>query len=267
MTGPDAFEEDRFLTYPLRLGPAVLMESEQISLGPMQDRDSVAGQAIDHFRVSMSLDDEAVRVSDSGCRTLSLTVPRAVVAPLLADPHSAQAEVILANTPFAQLMQEHLLALRRHGPQLTQAEGKVAAHATVRLLAGGLGCAPKAERAGTLSARETLLAAIKTYIEQNLTAPMLDAGRLCRRFGLSRATLYRLFKPEGGLGRYILQRRLRRSLGQLASPQHHHWSIIDFALDNRFGNDASFIRAFRRQFGVTPGEVRVQAEAASPLTP
>jgi len=52
------------------------------------------------------------------------------------------------------------------------------------------------------------------------------------------------------------------TFSRLMSPAHRSWRIVDFAADARFGSDATFIRAFRRQFGMTPGEVRLQAELA-----
>jgi AraC-like DNA-binding protein len=83
---------------------------------------------------------------------------------------------------------------------------------------------------------------------------------VCRDFGLSRAALYRLFEPDGGLAGYIRERRLHRAFSMLVSPARRHWNMIDFAFECKFGSDATFIRAFRRHFGMTPGEVRSQAE-------
>jgi AraC-like DNA-binding protein len=39
-----------------------------------------------------------------------------------------------------------------------------------------------------------------------------------------------------------------------------HLRIIDIAVECCFSSDATFIRAFRRQFGITPGEVRELAD-------
>lgn len=165
------------------------------------------------------------------------------------------------GTPFGQLMWEHLLALRRYGPYLTESEGEATARATALLLAGALSRARTLNLGGARSTREVLLAAIRTYIEQSLAAPGLDTNRLCRRFGVSRATLYRVLEPVGGLGRYLQQRRLCRAFRQLASLEHRHRRIIDFAIDCQFASDTTFTRAFRRQFGITPGAVRTLAEA------
>jgi AraC-like DNA-binding protein len=37
--------------------------------------------------------------------------------------------------------------------------------------------------------------------------------------------------------------------------------LIDLAVELRFSSDSTFIRAFRRKFGVTPGELRELSDA------
>ena len=78
----------------------------------------------------------------------------------------------------------------------------------------------------------------------------------CGRFQLSRATLYRLFEPDGGLSRYIQDQRLHRAVMRLISSDFRNARMIDFAVDFHFSSDTTFVRAFHRQFGLPPGEVR-----------
>jgi AraC-like DNA-binding protein len=87
----------------------------------------------------------------------------------------------------------------------------------------------------------------------------LGVDTLCDRFELSRAGLYRLFAPTSPAG-YIQERRLHRAYAMLISPAFRAWRIIDIAVECRFSSDATFIRAFRRQFGITPGDVRELAD-------
>jgi AraC-like DNA-binding protein len=107
--------------------------------------------------------------------------------------------------------------------------------------------------------RRELLSSIKAHVEQNLVVPEIGVDHLCGRFGLSRSALYRLFEPEGGLAAYIQQRRLIRAYARLTAPEMRDRRIIDVALESQFASDATFARAFRRQFGITPREVRALA--------
>jgi hypothetical protein len=56
---------------------------------------------------------------------------------------------------------------------------------------------------------------IKRYIEQHLASPELSPASICAAFGLSRATLYRLFEPLGGIASSIRERRLARTYAEL----------------------------------------------------
>ena len=99
---------------------------------------------------------------------------------------------------------------------------------------------------------------IKQHIESHLHSPDLCVGTLCARSGRSRATLYRLFEAEGGLVCYIQRRRLQQAFVELVSAAPRR-RILDIALDSHFASEATFNRAFRRMFGLPPGEARRMA--------
>lgn len=104
--------------------------------------------------------------------------------------------------------------------------------------------------------RRAALASLKRLVERHLDSPALSAEFICARSGWSRATVYRLFEPEGGLARYIRKRHLLRALQELVSGRTPHRRIVDLALAHQFASEATFSRAFRRAFGMPPGQVR-----------
>ncbi|MGH8261733.1 MAG: helix-turn-helix domain-containing protein, partial [Steroidobacteraceae bacterium] len=79
---------------------------------------------------------------------------------------------------------------------------------------------------------------------------------LCSHGRCSRATVYRLLEADGGPMRYIRRRRLQRAFQELVSGSVPHGRILALALRHRFASEATFNRAFRRAFGIPPGEVR-----------
>jgi AraC-like DNA-binding protein len=105
----------------------------------------------------------------------------------------------------------------------------------------------------------TLLERIRGRIETMLGSSGLNADALCQTFGLSRSALYRLFEPLGGVAGYIQTRRLMRAHADLADPGKAPRKIYEVAYRWGFVSEAHFSRAFRRAFGVTPGEVRAGA--------
>jgi AraC-like DNA-binding protein len=192
-----------------------------------------------------------------GSRALSLLLPRAVLEPLLALPDGSGASLISRDSPHGRLLAEQLLAL--YGGM--DANRSAFASATLAgLIADAVGSARDATEAIDRANRDLLLLAIKRSVDADLLNEAVNVEQLCRKFQISRATLYRLFEPEGGLWRYIQDQRLDRAFAKLASPANGSIRMVDMALEFHFSSDTTFVRAFRRRFALTPGEVRRLAE-------
>jgi AraC-like DNA-binding protein len=197
---------------------------------------------------------------DGRVRLMSIVLPRAVLAPRLAHPDSATATFLPGSDRRASLLASQFAALGQ--PNGPEAGGTAALiEAMVDVAAEAAGRAADANGDVGQAERHLLLAMIKRHIGAHLEAGPLTADDLCRRFRISRAGLYRLFGPDGGLARYVQEQRLNRALRLLASPASRGKRLIDLAVDFRFSSDSTFVRAFRRQFGRTPGEIRELAEA------
>ncbi|MBO9630711.1 MAG: AraC family transcriptional regulator, partial [Shinella sp.] len=74
------------------------------------------------------------------------------------------------------------------------------------------------------------------------------------RSPMSRATLYRLFEPVGGVTDYIRTRRLRAAFDMLTNDGKRTVGEVAYACG--FPDISTFSRAFRHQFGMSPSEVR-----------
>lgn len=197
-------------------------------------------------------------------RVTTLIVPRTLLAPRLAYPDSATATFLPANDRRARLLADQFDALWRHSDSDSAAATTVAAVETMcDVIAEVVGRSIDARGTVGRAERQLLLTAIKQHIDANIEAETLSADELGRRFRLSRASLYRLFEADGGLARYVQDRRLNRALRLLITPGARGKRLIELAVDLQFSGDSTFVRAFRRQFGVTPGEVRDMSEAWS----
>jgi AraC-like DNA-binding protein len=196
---------------------------------------------------------------------LTLILPRAQLAPLLAAPDAVGGHVIRGGTGYGQILRGLLIELWRHAPGLDDVETELVTRSIAGLVAGGLrpapGCEPQIAGA-VLAAKRS---AIKRHLEAEPGAPDapdgVDIAAVCRRFAISRASLYRMFEPDGGLVQYVREHRLRRAIDLLASPAHRHLRVLDIAVRHGFHTESGFIRAFRRRFGITPGELRAAARA------
>jgi AraC-like DNA-binding protein len=106
------------------------------------------------------------------------------------------------------------------------------------------------------------------YIEGNLASRDLGVAKLAATFGLSRASLYRLFEPAGGVASFIRQRRLARARHELSAPGLHDRRIGPIAYQAGFRSVATFNRAFLAAYGETPRNVRKRrAGGAPPVKP
>lgn len=98
---------------------------------------------------------------------------------------------------------------------------------------------------------------IKQYIVDHLDDPALGVDLLCHRFHLSRASLYRLFKEEGGLQRFVREQRLRRCFGLLSTATSTRLKVRDIAERWGFDSPSHFNRLFKANFGLAPSDLLI----------
>ena len=85
---------------------------------------------------------------------------------------------------------------------------------------------------------------------------------LCRAFHCSRARLYRLFEPLGGIARHIRDRRLRRCFDQLALGGGKARQIHALAASCGFHDRSHFHRVFKARFQMTPSDALALGHAS-----
>jgi AraC family transcriptional regulator len=100
------------------------------------------------------------------------------------------------------------------------------------------------------------------YIEENLRdeLPFWD---IAKRAGYSMWHFQRVFGATVGdtVKEYIRKRRLASALHDLAATEKR---ILDIALEYQFESQESFSRAFKGEFGRTPGECRKKRHLRAP---
>jgi AraC-like DNA-binding protein len=97
-------------------------------------------------------------------------------------------------------------------------------------------------------------------VERHLQEPQLSPEFLCEKLGVSRRTLYRAFEARGGAHNHILERRLAAVASKMTAPTETR-TIIELAELYGFTTSETFWRAFRRKYGLTPGEFRARARS------
>lgn len=101
-------------------------------------------------------------------------------------------------------------------------------------------------------AEVSLRSTLRNYVETHLADDALSPAMLCEAFDVSRTTLYRLFEDEGGVGRYIRNRRLDHCFVELTGPQRTRGRVSAVAQQWGFSDATAFNRLFKKRFGIPP---------------
>ncbi|KWX87131.1 helix-turn-helix transcriptional regulator [Paenibacillus sonchi] len=106
---------------------------------------------------------------------------------------------------------------------------------------------------------ERALIHIEGHLQQSLTVETV-----ANTFNMSKYYFHRLFSAmmSCSLNQYILSRRLNASLTFI---QNKNRSLTDIAYQLNFGTQASFTRAFKRQYGVAPSSLKTGLTTLSPV--
>lgn len=186
-------------------------------------------------------------------RVATLMIPRAHVpaALLHADPHG---RVLSRHSDAGRVLSGHIRLLTRLAPTLSQPHLEAGVRAALIMATRGLGDVRALAQEDATALRLSLRWRAAQAIEARLMDPALDVDLIVRLCGGSRASLYRAFEAEGGVGRYIQARRLERAYRHLLSDNGAR-RIGDVALTHGFASQPHFSRLFRARFGCAPSSV------------
>jgi len=190
-------------------------------------------------------------------RKRTLLVRRARLAPLLPPVRDAIRTGPLPRGPATRLLTDYLAALSGAADALDGAAAVAAGQAALELLAAALAPAgPAGDRA--------MWERVRAHVDDHLSDAALRPTSIAAAHALSLRALYLLFERRGEtVGGYVRRRRLARALAEL---QRLRTTTTVAAVAHRsgFADQTGFARAFRRQYGCTPDDVRRGRAAAHP---
>jgi len=191
---------------------------------------------------------------DDGFRCLNLIVPLATLAPRLNAPIPPGGLSLTTHQALGRILAGHLEAVWDALPILRPTELGVVVNGLLMAVADAFTPAETDAAGGTCPRTAALL----HEIDQHLHEP-LDIEWLCQRFGYSRSSLYRLFRPYAGISAYVRRRRLTGSYRDLRSPFTVNRSLAEIAQRWGFSDQSHFSHQFRRIYGLSPSQVRERA--------
>jgi len=194
---------------------------------------------------------------------MALAVPREQLAPLLHDADGLHYRRVRGETPLARLFCKHVLDVYRMAPSIRIEDGPNVFSALVHFLAAVINSGGDLTREQQALLRQGVLQEVRRHIDANLESENLSVDDIASRFGISRTRLYRHFEPYGGVAAFVRQRRLAAAHQKLTDPRALPLNNNAIAASVGFQSESAFIRAFRRRYGMTPGDARRQSQTAA----
>lgn len=203
-------------------------------------------------------------VAPQGARLLNIAIPRALVEPVVADIDAVLKDRLPSSMQLA-LLASYAEGLMADTP-LTPEMAVLAGSHMRDLIVATLGAKPAMRNeASSRGVRAARLDAIKRDILQNLGDATLSIDTMAIRHGISPHYIRALFNSHGvAFTDYLREQRLLEAFRQLCDRSCAHLSINSIAYGCGFGDQSWFNQAFRRRFGRTPSDVRLDAAARIP---
>ncbi|UQQ10511.1 helix-turn-helix domain-containing protein [Xanthomonas arboricola pv. corylina] len=118
------------------------------------------------------------------------------------------------------------------------------------------------QASASVEAHAPLMSDLLAYFEQHIGEAELGTESLQQAFGLSRASLYRLFQSRGGVASYIREQRLCAAYRYLQA--YPECGLTWLLYEMGFASERQFQRCFQQRFGMPPMQWRRQCRAAPP---
>lgn len=181
---------------------------------------------------------------------ITLWLSRLRLQSLIGHEYDLHGSILKADNPVVCVLASALTSMSKEAEGLSGSiddlsEGLAALSAAASRQVSNLALAP-----------HDSLAVIRRYIESNLGAHDLGVNKLVRTFGLSRASVYRLFEPLGGIASYIRSRRLERAHEEIGASGLDGRRIAPIAYGVGFRSIAAFNRAYQEAYACSPRESR-----------
>ena len=200
------------------------------------------------------------RVHATRCHTAAIHIARWFLDEAV-SPRDAHGP--LPRTAAVKVLVDFVGALVRELPQMPATSALPMARVLRDLLATALAELPP--RPSAAEARSPVRQRVRAYIEREPMGSLTLQG-MCQVLGLTRSSINRAFKAEGGVMTYDRRRRLVALHGRLSDPTESR-SVAELGYDYGFPEKAHLSRAFREAFGYAPSELRRQAVQMTPRVP
>lgn len=212
----------------------------------------------DHQAVVLSCGEAATFDRTQGGRSFTLRVPRATLEKTVLRVDDALMRQIPGDRGAMGLLENYAGWLLNAAGSLDQQLLDLSVQHVQDLLALTIGpVADFADAARSRGLKAARLKLAKSFIVAHSHRRDISISTVAASLNVTPRYVQRLFEAEGTtFSEFLIGQRLTRAHRLLCEPSSNHSAISTIAYDVGFGDLSYFNRRFRRQFGLTPREVR-----------
>lgn len=218
---------------------------------------TIGGKSVPAARGTVSLIGRRHRVDGRIDRadTTGIIVPTGRLHGLPLEDHD-----LLFDAARNRLLAAQILGLYRRLPTTRSDEAPAVADALVAFLHRLLDPSQASDALEGCELDGGLRGLTEAIVRENLLRPDLSPEFIAGEMQVSRATLYRLFEPEGGVMHFVQGERLKGIRDALADPMEGR-TLGRLAEVFAFSSLSQLSRSFRSRYGASPRAWRVQRRA------
>jgi AraC-like DNA-binding protein len=184
-------------------------------------------------------------------------IPRKALALPEAALNAVAAVTLGADNPVGRFAASYLGRLASQADLKDSAQGEALGEPTIEVLRAAIATQLDDRDAARPALEATLEARILDYLRTHLREPDLNARRIADALHISVRYLYSVLERSGIVpGDWIRSHRLDECRRELARPDLRQRTISSVAYSWGFRDAATFSRAFRAEFGMSPREWR-----------
>lgn len=184
-------------------------------------------------------------------------IPRQVLAQHLMDPESYTAIPVCGTSGLGAILSNFIFSLAQELKHVQPVCDELSEN-LVNMIAMAFTSTLMLEQVGSQSiVRATVKKRVRQYIDNNLCNPELSNAEIANAQGISTRYLHKLFEEEEqSIHRLILEKRMHKARDLLCDAAYSGYSIEKIAYSLGFSSPAHFSRIFKKQFGVSPSDMK-----------
>lgn len=197
--------------------------------------------------------------------TLNFVFARQKIEEFLPFPHLYHGLILNPSDPMVMILRDFLLSVSQQVKHLDQVQTDQLAQPIMALMASTLSKHSDLAEQGKSALATAISLRIRRFIDDNIANPDLNPDMIATYLGVGRTAVFEACRPFGGVMAMVRKRRLNAAYRQLLQKPQANVSVMAYSLG--FKSLDTFLRAFKREFGMAPKDALQHAQVSQVADP